>query len=164
MILFMLFILNLSIGQSVESSVEPKEKPDCLVGKVIRNDIQKGEFGNYFNSEYRPYHPKQDILSQLKNGIYNKSILVVLGTWCHDSKEQVPRFYKVLDQLDYNTSDVEIICVDRGKTAGSLDISHLNIEKVPTFIIYSGDMELGRIIETPTLSMEEDLLKILNNK
>lgn len=160
----MLSIIKLSTGQSVATSLEPLEKPDYLVGKVIRNEIQKGEFASYFYSEYRQYNPKQDIISSLKNGIYNKSIIIVLGTWCHDSKEQVPRFFKVLDQLDYNTGEVEIICVDREKTAGSLDISHLNLERVPTFIICSGHMELGRIIETPKLSMEEDLLKILNSK
>jgi len=163
-ILFMLSIFKLSIGQSMDSLSEPKEKPDFLVGKVNRAEIQKGEFASFFYSEYRKYHPNQEILSKLKNGIYNKSILVVLGTWCHDSQEQVPRFFKILDQLDYNTSLVEIICVDRKKAAGTTDISHLDIERVPTFIFYADDIEVGRIIETPVLSIEEDLLNILNDK
>jgi len=160
----MLSIFKLSIGQSMGSLSEPKEKPDILVGKVNRADIQKGEFSNYLYSEYRKYNPNLEILSKLKNSIYNKSILVVMGTWCQDSKEQVPRFYKILDQLDYNTSLVEIICVDRKKIAGTTDISHLDIERVPTFIFYTGELEVGRIIETPVLSIEEDLLNILNKK
>lgn len=163
-ILFLISILKLSIGQPMETSSEPKEKPDFLVGKVNRSDIQKGEFAGYFFSEYKKYNPEQEIISKLKNGIYNKSVLVVLGTWCHDSKEQVPKFFKILDQLDYNTSLVEIICVDRKKTAGSIDISQLKIERVPTFIFYEKDIEVGRIIETPVLSIEEDLLNILNDK
>ena len=37
------------------------------------------------------------------------------------------------------------------------------IEYVPTFIFYREDKEIGRIIETPILSLEEDMLAILIN-
>jgi len=45
-----------------------------------------------------------------------------------------------------------------------MDISALKIERVPTFIVYDGIKELGRIIETPAETLEEDLLMILSAK
>jgi uncharacterized protein (DUF1015 family) len=50
--------------------------------------------------------------------------------------------------------------VDRTKTVEKME---LEIEKVPTFIVYRNGEEIGRIIETPIKSMEEDLYEILKN-
>ena len=57
--------------------------------------------------------------------------------------------------------------VNRDKKNPESDIEYLNIERVPTFIFYKtgGDgskKEIGRIIETPVRSLEEDLLDILH--
>ena len=162
-----LFILNfMLITRFVISQSEPviEEKsavPDYLFGKCQRTDLQKGEFAKFFFNEYTNYFPKKEITDLLGNKIYSCSITIILGTWCSDSKEQVPKFFKILDQLDYNTNYVEIICVDRKKTAG-FDISALQIERVPTFIFYKSGIEKGRITETPLLTLEEDIYNILN--
>ena len=37
----------------------------------------------------------------------------------------------------------------------------MNIERVPTFIIYRGEKEIGRIVETPKKSLERDLWNIV---
>ncbi|MCD4665461.1 MAG: hypothetical protein K8R68_09320 [Bacteroidales bacterium] len=132
-----------------------------LVGKFERKAIQKGNFGNYFLKEYQNYHPEKDFLNNLESKIYDFSITIVLATWCHDSKEQVPRFFKILDMLDYDTRYIDIICVDKSKSAGEIDIATLNIERVPTFILYENDLEYGRIIETPNTTLEKDILNII---
>ena len=40
----------------------------------------------------------------------------------------------------------------------------LNIERVPTFIIYRNKNELGRIVEYPETSLEKDMLDIMIDK
>lgn len=40
----------------------------------------------------------------------------------------------------------------------------LNIFRVPTFIIYENNREVGRIVEYPATTMERDLLQILSRK
>ncbi len=87
-----------------------------------------------------------------------------MGTWCGDSKEWVPRFYKVMDQAGFNYRKMKLIAVDRNKKAGDLDISALHIERVPTFIFYKKKKELGRIIEVPYDLIEKDMLKIIGGK
>ena len=51
--------------------------------------------------------------------------------------------------------------VDSQKTGGDVDISGLKIEKIPTFIFFKDDKEIGRIVESPEVNIETDLLKIL---
>ncbi len=99
------------------------------------------------------------------NNIYNldknTDITIVLGTWCHDSQEQVPRFYRIMDEAKIADDVISVICVDGNKTGGELDIERLGIELVPTFIFYRKGEELGRIIETPEVSLEADMWEII---
>jgi len=154
---------GISLAQQDSLSVIEDEKPEILVGEFVRNALQKGDFGNHFFNEYRSYSPETDVLDYLKNKIYNYNITIVLATWCHDSEEQVPRFFKILDNLDYNTNHIKIISVDKTKSAGKIDITGLYIERVPTFIFYENNIENGRIIETPDSTLEKDIYNILYN-
>ena len=140
------------------------ETDDFLVGSFDREALQKGDFGEHFLSEYQAYQPNQDLIKQLRQAIYDCTIVVVLGTWCQDSQQQVPRFYKVLDELHYNTSTVTNICVDKNKEAEGTSVNDLNIERVPTIIFYKKGKEIGRIIETPDTSLEEDSFQIVKTK
>ncbi len=150
-------------SQEDSSTEKEKAQPEIQAGKCERKALQQGDFGKHFLEQYQNYEPDIDILNKLKNRIYNYSITIVLGTWCRDSKEQVPRFFKILDNINYNTNDVKIICIDRSKKAGDTDISDLNIERVPTFIFYENNLEKGRIIETPQETLEKDIQKIISD-
>ncbi|MCX6234841.1 MAG: thioredoxin [Bacteroidetes bacterium] len=134
---------------------------EVLVGYCTREGLQTGEFAKSYTTEYRYYNPNPKICATLGKYINKYKITVVLGSWCSDTKEQVPRFFKVMDQLKYKERKLTLICVDRAKTARTMDISGLKIEKVPTFIIYKRKCEIGRIIETPLISLEDDLLDII---
>jgi hypothetical protein len=73
---------------------------------------------------------------------------VVLGTWCEDSQNLLPKFIKVLEDCNYNTTSLNLLGVDRKKQA--LNVEHLlmNIEKVPTIFIYKGPRVIATIIES----------------
>lgn len=158
-LLFSLLIPGLSISQDIYK--EPVKDSTILIGKINRSTLQQGDFGQHFIHEYENYQPCTNTLQQLKNNIYENSIVIVLATWCHDSQEQVGRFYKILDLLDYNTNVISIICLDKDKLAGELDISEYDITLVPTFILYNNLEETGRIIESPATSLENDILDIV---
>jgi len=87
-----------------------------------------------------------------------------MGTWCSDSRREVPRFYKILDSLNFPSAKVKLIMVDRKKEAAEVNIASLNIELVPTMIIYNDGLEIGRIVETPKETLEKDLAAILTKK
>ena len=41
------------------------------------------------------------------------------------------------------------------------NMTSLDIDRVPTFIIYKNNIEAGRIIENPITSLEQDMVNIL---
>ncbi len=140
---------------------DPKLNRLVLVGFCDEKGLKKGEFGIYFSSQYETYSPKAKTIEKLKGKINDYEIKIVFATWCSDSKLQVPRFYKILDLVDFNKSQLETIGVDRTKNALIVNIANLNIDLVPTFIVYKYGEEIGRIVESPVKSLEDDLLKII---
>ena len=84
-----------------------------------------------------------------------------MGTWCSDSRREVPRFFKILDKLNYDQKNVTLICVDRKKAAQTGNVDKLKIELVPTLIFYKDNAEIGRIVESPKETLEKDLMKIV---
>jgi hypothetical protein len=61
---------------------------------------------------------------------------------------------------------VTFIGVDNAKLSPVGEYDKLNIQLVPTFIFYKNNNEVGRIIENPRTSLEQDIVNILssNNK
>ncbi|MCF6169617.1 MAG: thioredoxin family protein [Bacteroidales bacterium] len=149
-------------AQNVNTLIlDTKKNTNILVGYCNEAGLEKGEFGVYFKSQYETYAPKEKTIEKLKKKIGDYSIKIVFGSWCSDSQLQVPRFYKILDVLDFQKSKLEIIGVDRNKNALVVNIKDLKIEFVPTFIVYKYGKEVGRIVETPVKSLEDDLLNII---
>lgn len=137
------------------------DNKEVMVGKCDRNGLEQGEFGLYFKSQYEVYEPAGKSLEKMKVKINLTDITVVFGTWCSDSKLQVPRFFKIIDLAGYNEKRMTVIGVDRKKNALTTNIEHLKVERVPTFIVYQNGKELGRIIESPKKSLEKDLARII---
>lgn len=141
--------------------MDEKSGLEILIGKCDRSGLESGEFGGFFTAEYATYHPDSIAIEGLKGKINEYDIAIVLATWCHDSKEQVGRFFRVLDNAGYKRDDITLICVDRNKLAGDVDTAGYHIERVPTFILSRDGAEAGRITETPVTSLEKDLLLLI---
>jgi thiol-disulfide isomerase/thioredoxin len=89
------------------------------------------------------------------------SVKIVLGTWCPDSRREVPRFMRVLQGIGFPADKVSLIGVDNMKISPIDNYEALGIERVPTFIFYKNNIEAGRIIENPVTSLEQDMVNIL---
>jgi len=157
-ILFFGFQLTAQMNSMV---VDPKTKTKMLIGYCDKKGLQKDIYGIYFKSQYDVYSPADVYIKKLEEKIDDVEITIVLGTWCSDSQREVPRFYKVLNEAGYNDKRVKVIAVDKNKEAIVVDISDMNIKRVPIFIIYKNEKEIGRIVETPKKSLERDLWNIV---
>jgi thiol-disulfide isomerase/thioredoxin len=101
-------------------------------------------------------------MARLKNkDIDDLTITIVLGTWCSDSRREVPRFMKIIDLWGFPREKIRFIGVDINKIAPLEEYSGLDIERVPTFIFFEKKIEKGRIIEVPVTSLEQDTENIL---
>jgi thiol-disulfide isomerase/thioredoxin len=144
--------------------IDQKSGKPVLVGICDRDAFKDTSFAWWFNSEYENYDVDKETLANIKMDNEFHSITIVMGTWCSDSRREVPRFYKILDFLKFPSEKVKLIMVDRKKGAAEVDISSLKIELVPTIIFYNDGLEIGRIIESPKESLEKDLAAILMKK
>jgi hypothetical protein len=87
-----------------------------------------------------------------------------MGTWCGDSREQIPRLQAVLGALGQHSPFEGMIYfgVDRSKWIDPKVYPYGIVDKAPTIVVTAGGAEIGRIIETPSSSsLEEDLVRIL---
>jgi thiol-disulfide isomerase/thioredoxin len=161
-IILMLFFYAALPAQDINQMVVDERTGDLmLVGKCDRDAMLSPPFASWFNIGLQNYTPDERTINELKKHRKDLIIYVVMGTWCKDTHRQLPHFFKILDEMRYNERNLEMIAVDRNKTAGNLDISHLAITRVPTFIFIKNDLEIGRIVESPTISLEKDMLLIL---
>ncbi len=162
---FLTFILssNLIFAQDINKKYFDKRVgSEILIDACNRTGLEEGAFGEIFDKQYNAYTTDQNTIADLKNYLENITIKMVFGSWCYDSKMQVPRFMKILDEIEFDENQLEIIAVDRLKKSHETSIDGLKIKYVPTFIVYRSQVEIGRIIENPKATLEQDLLDILN--
>ena len=160
-------ILTVSImkAQNInKTKVDEKSQMEVLTGLCNRDGLKSNLFKTYYESEYNSYTPDTATIKKLKKLIADKKITVtiVMGSWCGDSQEQVPRFYKIIDALNFSEKNVTLYCVDRSKKTDNGETDNLAITLVPTFIFYNDGKEIGRIIESPKKSIEKEMLKIIS--
>jgi thiol-disulfide isomerase/thioredoxin len=133
-----------------------------LLGDLTPEMLARPPHEVWYIEGYTAYQPDQDIMAELMTiDRDDLSITVVLGTWCPDSRREVPRFMKMIDLWGFPHGKIRFIGVDINKIAPLEDYSQLSIERVPTFIFYKNNIEKGRIIEVPVTSLERDTRDIL---
>lgn len=166
-ILFIISMLLLaSVGLQAQDNQRIKDTKtgqEILSGSVTKDGLIS--MGDWFTEAYNQYTPDAIVVEHLQ---FHKDdypwVFIVLGTWCGDSKEQVPHFFKILDQIGFPADHIYMVAVDRDKKAKDFCIGDYDIQLVPTFIFTRQGEEIGRIIETPLESLERDFLNILNGR
>ena len=117
-----------------------------------------------YRAEWQKYVPEEEWLELLRTAVLRYELTVAMGTWCGDSREQVPRLQKVLAALGKRSpfSAPRLLGVDRSKSIDAADWPYGVVELVPTIVVSTGGSEIGRITETPASGrIEEDLVRIL---
>ena len=133
-----------------------------LLGYINPVQFSRPPHSEWFLKGFNEYQPVQEVIGKL--ALVNKddlSIKIVKGTWCPDSRREVPRFMKIIDLWQFPAEKVIFVGVDNTKIAPVGGYDTLGIERVPTFIIFKNKVETGRIIENPVTSLEQDMLNIL---
>jgi thiol-disulfide isomerase/thioredoxin len=160
---FLLFVFSLIITAQQKNClvIDEKSGKPMLIGMCDREAFADTNFAWWFDSEYDNYETSKEEVELLSGKLDSVKIKIIMGTWCSDSRREVPRFFKILDELRFDFAKLEMVCVNREKKALDYEIAPLDIKLVPTFIFYRNGKEIGRIIEVPETSLEADLIKIL---
>ncbi|TRX47153.1 thioredoxin family protein [Fulvivirga sp. M361] len=165
--LVLALIGTLLSGQPQNVEVNYADGSSTLLGQTNVKRLKKKPFKYWYTQSHSAYSVNANTVSILANSMSElDSITIFMGTWCGDSKREVPRFYKILEQLKFDRTKVKLICVDRTfqnyKQSPGREEAGQNIHRVPTFILYKDSSEIGRIVESPLVSLEEDMLAILS--
>ena len=161
--IFAVFIMSCTTYNQEKTNLEGEQ---ILVGKVNWDGLSKTPYSDWFYPNYKDYVVDSLTLSELNPDIDYTRINLFLGTWCEDSKLQVPQFYKILDHLQYNLDNLYIVALEKSSTGKLIspqnEEAELEITHVPTIIFLKRGVELGRITEYPTKTLEKDMVEILN--
>lgn len=141
---------------------------DMLLGKCTRAALLQPPFIDWYKPNYDSYPVDSFTCNFIRPLLSGKSITIFLGTWCGDSKREVPRVLKMLDCCGFPSNNLTLIMVSNRDSLYKKSPQHeeagKNIVRVPTIIIEQKGVEIGRIIEFPKTSLEKDMLSILRKE
>jgi thiol-disulfide isomerase/thioredoxin len=164
-IVFYLFVLGaVSIKAQTNQPTAELDDDGNLVGIANQENFYVEPFSEWFDVYYEEYTVNNTVIEALKPLLNNIKIKAFMGTWCEDSHQQTPAFYKILDAVNFDDQNLVLTCLNREKKTPDNLQEGFNIERVPTFIFYKDGKELGRIVEYPRESLEEDMLKIMSGE
>ncbi|KJD31738.1 tetratricopeptide repeat family protein [Tamlana nanhaiensis] len=164
-----LICLQLNFSQDLNQLIITEKGKEVLLGEINKTGLTQNSFGTWFNKNYNDYVANKSLIKKLKDSLNTYQIKVFLGTWCGDSKREVPRFYKVLEAAKFPENNLQVFALNNTEDAYKQSPNHeekgLNIHRVPTFIFYKNGKEVNRIVELPVETFERDIYNItLENK
>lgn len=160
LVLALLFAAKFVFSQDYVVTIDDKKNEPMLMGTITRSLLTENSFGEWFNKSYEIHKLDQKTLDKVNKDFSNIKILIILGTWCGDSREFVPPFLKILDNLNFPESNLKMVSVNRQKQGIADEVKDLEVKLVPLFIFYRDGKEIGRIIESPKEGLEKDFLRI----
>lgn len=151
---------------SSEMSVEKKSnmQQGMLIGKFDKADLQQAEFSKWFNAGYGEFNPKAEAMTTIKENISDYEIVAFMGTWCPDSRREVPKVFKILDEAGYDMAKLTFYGVNRQKTTTANIEKEFDLDRVPTIVFLKDGKEVNRFVEYPRESIEEDFAKIVSGE
>ena len=160
--ILILSAMSCSAQKNITTAV--KDPSGNLIGIANKENFLEAPFNEWFTPNYDAYETDKEVMAKLTPLLKDITIKAFMGTWCGDSQEQTPVFYKILDEANFDFNNLVLITVNRSKVTPDNLQEGLNIERVPTFIVYKNSKEIGRFVEYPRESVEADLLKIVSGQ
>jgi hypothetical protein len=138
---------------------------EILLGVCTREALLEAPYSAWFQSAYQQYVVDTATCVFVSPLLRNRKITIFMGTWCGDSRREVPRLLKILDCCGFPPEQLTLVMVSNQpemyKQSPGHEEAGRSILRVPTLIIEGEANELGRIIELPVASLEKDMLRIL---
>ncbi|SFS64846.1 thioredoxin family protein [Lutibacter maritimus] len=164
LVLILLIVSAFSCSSKKNMVNATKDVSGNLVGIAAKENFQVEPYNSWFQPNYDSYTLNAEVIEKLKPIINNVTIKAFMGTWCGDSQQQTPVFYKILDATGFNYKNLQLIAVNRSKSTPDNLQEGFDIVRVPTFIFFKEGKEIGRFVEYPRETVENDILKIVSGE
>ena len=146
-----------------ENKAEKKAEEKVPVGPVTREAVEEASAA-WVEAEVEA-KPDAEAAHALAGVEPGAEVEVFLGTWCGDSRREVPRLWKAIDEAGGSVPfQIHYIGVDHDKKEPAGALADNDVHYLPTFIVRRGGHEVGRIVETSPNGIEHDLLALLTGQ
>jgi len=107
--------IMLPLTAAAINAQQSSAKQEILYGTIQKEDLMRTPFAEWFNPGYDNYQSDAAISDNIKKLITKDiSIQVFLGTWCGDSRREVPRLLKLLDHINFPQKNLQMIALGGG--------------------------------------------------
>jgi len=161
---FKLSLVNLILFLLIFCGNLTAQNDQLLLGYLNKDQFLESPHDVWFKENYTSYEIDKQTLIDADIHLDDLTFLVFLGSWCGDTKRELPRFLKIIEYLSFSEGNIRLTGLDRKKQAPVYTENIWNIEFVPTFIVLKNGIEIGRITEQPLVSLEADLKQIVGLK
>ncbi len=154
-------LLSLITACSQHSSVTRQAHAHSTLGFHTGDIDQQQLLSRYpaFASQFQSFQPTAVDKAQMASIKESIQIVVLFGTWCHDSQREVPRLLKLLQGSE--NIQLKLFAVNTQKSDTQGVARQHQLRYTPTFIVIKNGQEIGRIVEKPTQSLAQDLVTII---
>ena len=139
-----------------------------LLGNCAPQMLLIEPFSTWFIPNYNNSQIDSSYSIAISKAFKNKRMEIFAGTWCGESKADLPKMLKILKAANIDSTQIKLIFLNNTAAQYKQSPGHeeagKNIVRTPTYIIYNAQKEMGRIIDSPVETFEKDLLKILRSE
>lgn len=118
-----------------------------LKGYINRSVLEGDTAFKWFDENMKYGTADEAAVKAFKNNATKFDVVVFGGTWCHDTQNLLPVFYRLVNKSGYPENKITLIALDRAKTGPDDVTKTYNVTNVPTFIILHDGKEVGRVVE-----------------
>lgn len=137
------------------------QSQDHLSGPTTESQIRTHKIFDLYAKRYKPDEKVVAAFNAITDQI---QINVFMGTWCHDSKREIPAMFALMNAIDNANISASYTAIEYRRSGPKDIIEKNNIKRTPTFVILKNGKEIGRIIEESEKNLESHLLKIIESK
>lgn len=107
------------------------------------------------------YRPDPTAVATIRQHASGLQVMIFVGTWCPDSKRHVPRLLKLMDLAGVPETQLTIYGLDRAGMESDQHARAWQVHYVPTFVFLREGRELGRVVESPSGTLEGEVAAIV---
>jgi thiol-disulfide isomerase/thioredoxin len=119
--------------------------PAPLLGHVTREAVRA--YAPWQPLFAEPYVPDAAAVATVRANAGGVTVLLIMATWCPDSKREMPRFFAIMDAAGIGDAQLTMVGVDRTKKDAEGLTEKWGITRVPTFVFLRNGREVGRVVE-----------------
>jgi len=133
-----------------------------LNGIVTKYILQNDSSFKWYATNQAGYTPDAGALRAMEAAKNNVQFVIFGGTWCGDTRNILPKFFKLQEASGVADKHISFFAMDRSKkTIGNVGDA-FKITNVPTIIVMRDGKEIGRVVEYgKSGSFDKDLAEIL---